>query len=150
MFGRADGKNLSCESSAFVISPPRLGCKPPYTSATWLTSAGDASASQISPAEAGGRWPGGGTGEKNVRLMRVLLSASQMATCHTCNTTSRHKGTNRAFVASLSTPGSATKRPKTPQSTSRAKTSTPRTPARDKTPVQTPRSVILRAGGINI
>ncbi|CAG10035.1 unnamed protein product [Tetraodon nigroviridis] len=63
-----------------------------------------------------------------------------MATCHTCNVTSRHKGSNRAFMASLSTPGSASKHPKTPQSTGRAKSNTPRTPGRDKTPVQTPRS----------
>lgn len=80
----------------------------------------------------------------------MFLSGSQMATCHTCNTTSRHKGTNRAVIASLSMPGSACKRPKTPQSTGRAKTNTPRTPGRDKTPIQTPRSVILRAGGIDI
>ena len=83
-------------------------------------------------------------------LMRVFLSGSQMATCHTCNTTSRHKGTNRAIITSLSTPGSAARRPKTPQSTGVAKTNTPRTPGRDKTPVQTPRSVVKRAGGINM
>ncbi|TDH04240.1 hypothetical protein EPR50_G00149710 [Perca flavescens] len=66
-----------------------------------------------------------------------------MATCHTCNKTSRHKGMNRDFLATLakthSTPGSAAKH-KTPQSTHRANTPTPKTPGKDKTPAHTPRS----------
>lgn len=142
MFGRADGKSLSCESSAFVNSPPRAACKATYTSATCLTYV-----SRGREPRQGRLWPGG---EKNGMLMRVLLCASQMATCHTCNTASRHRGTNRAFIASLSTPGSTNRRPKTPQSAGRGKANTPRTPGRDKTPSQTPRWVILRAGGINI
>ncbi|KAM7384111.1 hypothetical protein PAMA_011453 [Pampus argenteus] len=66
----------------------------------------------------------------------------QMATCHTCNKTSRHKGMNRDFIATLakthSTPGSAGKH-KTPQSTSRPFMTTPKTPGKDKTPIHTPR-----------
>ncbi|XP_003968926.1 UPF0711 protein C18orf21 homolog [Takifugu rubripes] len=78
--------------------------------------------------------------QKNLLHRFQKASSALMATCHTCNTTFRHKGANRAFIASLSTPGSAGKRPKTPQSTGRASMNTPRTPGRDKTPVQTPRS----------
>ncbi|XP_010733083.1 UPF0711 protein C18orf21 homolog isoform X1 [Larimichthys crocea] len=70
-------------------------------------------------------------------------SSVLMATCHTCNTTSRHKGMNREFLTTLakthSTPGSAVKH-KTPQSTSRTNMTTPKTPGKDKTPVHTPRS----------
>ncbi|KAK5855170.1 hypothetical protein PBY51_005301 [Eleginops maclovinus] len=66
-----------------------------------------------------------------------------MATCHTCNQTSRHKGMNREFLASLakthSTPGSTGKH-KTPQSSHRASMPTPKTPGKEKTPAQTPRS----------
>ncbi|XP_034748434.1 UPF0711 protein C18orf21 homolog [Etheostoma cragini] len=77
-------------------------------------------------------------------LQRFQRSSSVlMATCHTCNKTSRHKGINRDFIASLakthSTPGSASKH-KTPQSTHRAHPPTPKTPAKDKTPAHTPRS----------
>ncbi|KAM9838418.1 UPF0711 protein C18orf21 homolog [Aulostomus maculatus] len=66
-----------------------------------------------------------------------------MATCHTCNKTSRHKGMNREFLAAFgkthSTPGSAG-RHKTPQSNNRSNMATPKTPGKDKTPVHTPRS----------
>ncbi|XP_058475888.1 UPF0711 protein C18orf21 homolog [Solea solea] len=66
-----------------------------------------------------------------------------MATCHTCNRTSRHKGMNRDFTTTLprnhSTPGSAVKH-KPPGSASRSNKSTPKTPSKDKTPVHTPRS----------
>ncbi|XP_028454049.1 UPF0711 protein C18orf21 homolog [Perca flavescens] len=77
-------------------------------------------------------------------LQRFQRSSSVlMATCHTCNKTSRHKGMNRDFLATLakthSTPGSAAKH-KTPQSTHRANTPTPKTPGKDKTPAHTPRS----------
>ncbi|CAJ1083997.1 UPF0711 protein C18orf21 homolog isoform X2 [Xyrichtys novacula] len=68
-----------------------------------------------------------------------------MATCHTCNTTSRHRGIHREFIPNFSkthsTPGSAGKY-KTPQSTGRSNTNTPKTPGKDKTPVHTPRSSI--------
>nr|XP_020462605.1 UPF0711 protein C18orf21 homolog [Monopterus albus] len=70
-------------------------------------------------------------------------SSVLMATCHTCNKTSRHKGMNRDFIATLtkthSTPGSAGKH-RTLQSTSRSSGNTPRNPGKDKTPVHTPRS----------
>lgn len=78
----------------------------------------------------------------NINEYFPFLSLSQMATCHTCNTTSRHKGMNRDFVTSLakthSTPGSAGKQ-KTPKSANRAAMSTPKTPGKNKTPVHTPR-----------
>ncbi|KAJ0055039.1 hypothetical protein NL108_008776, partial [Boleophthalmus pectinirostris] len=65
-----------------------------------------------------------------------------MATCHTCNRTSRHKGMGREFIMTLSRthsiPGGSGKH-KTPQSGSRSSTSTPKTGAKDKTPVHTPR-----------
>ncbi|GAA6229926.1 UPF0711 protein C18orf21 homolog [Lates japonicus] len=73
-----------------------------------------------------------------------------MATCHTCNKTSRHKGMNRDILATLSkthsTPGSTGKH-KTPQSTSRSSTTTPKTPSKDKTPVHTPRSTSSNTPG---
>lgn len=66
-----------------------------------------------------------------------------MATCHTCNKTSRHKGMNREFIGTLakthSTPGSAGKH-KTPQSVNRSSMTGPKTPGKDKTPLHTPRS----------
>ncbi|KAK2830298.1 hypothetical protein Q5P01_018229 [Channa striata] len=69
-------------------------------------------------------------------------SSVLMATCHTCNKTSRHKGMNRDFIATLtkthSTPGSTGKH-KTPQSSSRSNVTTPKTPGKDKTPSHTPR-----------
>lgn len=75
----------------------------------------------------------------NINEYLPSLFLSQMATCHACNTTSRHKGMNRDFIAALakthSTPGSAGKH-KTPQSTNRG---TPKTPGKDKTPSHTPR-----------
>nr|XP_046273346.1 UPF0711 protein C18orf21 homolog [Scatophagus argus] len=82
-------------------------------------------------------------------LQRNLLHRFQksssilMATCHTCNTTSRQKGMNRDFITTLSkshsTPGSTGKH-KTPQSTNRTNMTTPKTPGKDKTPVHTHRS----------
>ncbi|XP_075897482.1 UPF0711 protein C18orf21 homolog [Nelusetta ayraudi] len=79
------------------------------------------------------------------KLLRRFRASSStlMATCHACNTTSRHKGMNRDFIASLakthsSTPGSAGKH-KTPQSASRSSTSTSKTAGKNKTPSHTPR-----------
>ncbi|XP_053302986.1 UPF0711 protein C18orf21 homolog [Pleuronectes platessa] len=77
-------------------------------------------------------------------LRRFKKSSSVlMATCNTCNQTSRHRGMNRDFIATIarthSTPGSASK-PRTPQSTSRSNMSTPKTTSKDKTPAHTPRS----------
>ncbi|XP_028255446.1 UPF0711 protein C18orf21 homolog [Parambassis ranga] len=73
-----------------------------------------------------------------------------MATCHTCNKTSRHKGMNRDFIATLakthSTPGSAGKH-KTPQSGNRSSMTTPKTPGKDKTPAHTPRSSTSSSSG---
>ncbi|XP_026205216.1 UPF0711 protein C18orf21 homolog [Anabas testudineus] len=80
--------------------------------------------------------------QKNL-LQRFHKSSSVlMATCHTCNKTSRHKGVNRDFIATLSkthsTPGSSGKH-KTPQSTTRSNMTTPKTPGKDTTPAHTPR-----------
>ncbi|XP_034456168.1 UPF0711 protein C18orf21 homolog [Hippoglossus hippoglossus] len=77
-------------------------------------------------------------------LRRFQKSSSVlMATCNTCNKTSRHKGMNRDFIATIakthSTPGSASKH-RTPQSTSRSNMTTPKTASKDKTPAHTPRS----------
>ncbi|XP_056256041.1 UPF0711 protein C18orf21 homolog isoform X1 [Seriola aureovittata] len=81
--------------------------------------------------------------QKNLLHHFQKSSSVLMATCHTCNKTSRHKGMNRDFIATLakthSTPGSAGKH-KTPQLTSRSNSTTPKTPGKDKTPVHTPRS----------
>ncbi|XP_018553142.1 UPF0711 protein C18orf21 homolog isoform X1 [Lates calcarifer] len=81
--------------------------------------------------------------QKNLLHHFQKSSSVLMATCHTCNKTSRHKGMNRDILATLSkthsTPGSTGKH-KTPQSTSRSSTTTPKTPSKDKTPVHTPRS----------
>ncbi|XP_014916125.1 UPF0711 protein C18orf21 homolog [Poecilia latipinna] len=79
-------------------------------------------------------------------LIRFQKSPSLvMATCHACSKTSIHKGVNRDFISSFtkthSTPGSAGKY-KTPQSSSRPNTTTPKTPGKDKTPSSTPRSSI--------
>ncbi|TNN85792.1 UPF0711 protein C18orf21 [Liparis tanakae] len=72
-------------------------------------------------------------------LQRFQKSSSVLlATCHTCSKTSRHKGMNREFMATHSTPGSAVKH-KTPQSTHRANMASPKTPGKDKTPAHTPR-----------
>ncbi|XP_074469592.1 UPF0711 protein C18orf21 homolog [Sebastes fasciatus] len=81
---------------------------------------------------------------QNNLLKRFQRSSSVlMATCHTCNKTSRHKGMNREFIATLAkthgAPGSAGKH-KTPQLTHRAGPATPKTPGKDKTPAHTPRS----------
>ncbi|KAM9340263.1 UPF0711 protein C18orf21 homolog [Symphorus nematophorus] len=88
-------------------------------------------------------------GKRLSLVQRNLLDRFQrtssvlMATCHTCNTTSRHKGMNRDFIATLtkthSTPGSTGKH-KTPQSTNRSNMTTPKTAGKDKTPVHTPRN----------
>uniref|UniRef100_A0A7N8XWT3 Si:dkey-184p18.2 n=1 Tax=Mastacembelus armatus TaxID=205130 RepID=A0A7N8XWT3_9TELE len=63
--------------------------------------------------------------QKNLLARFQKSSSIMMATCHTCNKTSRHKGMNRDFIASLtkthSTPGSTGKH-KTPQSASRSST----------------------------
>ncbi|XP_040044651.2 UPF0711 protein C18orf21 homolog [Gasterosteus aculeatus] len=78
-------------------------------------------------------------------LQRFQTSSSVlMATCHTCSKTSRHKGMNRDFIATLAktptgTPGSAAKH-KTPQSSHRANMTTPKNAGRDRTPAHTPRS----------
>ncbi|XP_031179153.1 UPF0711 protein C18orf21 homolog [Sander lucioperca] len=81
--------------------------------------------------------------QKNLLRRFQRSSSVLMATCHACNKTSRHKGMNRDFIATLakthSTPGSAAKH-KTPQSTHRANTPTPKAPGKDKTPAHTPRS----------
>uniref|UniRef100_A0A1A7XNY0 Chromosome 18 open reading frame 21 n=1 Tax=Iconisemion striatum TaxID=60296 RepID=A0A1A7XNY0_9TELE len=76
-------------------------------------------------------------------LLRFQRSSSAlMATCHACSKTSRHQGVNRDFLSTFSkTPGSANKH-KTPQSSGRISTTTPRTSGKDKTPSQTPRSSI--------
>uniref|UniRef100_A0A3B4BL80 Uncharacterized protein n=1 Tax=Periophthalmus magnuspinnatus TaxID=409849 RepID=A0A3B4BL80_9GOBI len=80
-------------------------------------------------------------------LQRFYKSSSVlMATCHTCNRTSRQKGMGREFIMTLSrthsTPGSSGKH-KTPQSGSRSSTSTPKTGGKDKTPVSTPRPICV-------
>lgn len=79
-------------------------------------------------------------------LQRFYKSSSVlMATCHTCNKTSRRKGMSREFLTTLSrshsTPGSTGKH-KTPQSVSRSSSTTPKSTGKDKTPVQTPRASI--------
>ncbi|KAM8767870.1 UPF0711 protein C18orf21 homolog isoform 1-T1 [Acanthopagrus schlegelii] len=77
--------------------------------------------------------------QKNLLHRFQRSSSVLMATCHACNTTSRHKGMNRDFIAALAkthgTPASAGKH-KTPQSANRG---TPKTPGKDKTPSHTPR-----------
>ncbi|XP_034561499.1 UPF0711 protein C18orf21 homolog [Notolabrus celidotus] len=90
-------------------------------------------------------------GKRLSLMQRKLLHRFQqscsvlMATCHTCNTTSRHKGMNREFLVNFAkthnTPGSASKY-KTPQSASRGNMNTQKTPGKDKTPAHTPRSSI--------
>ncbi|XP_072303658.1 UPF0711 protein C18orf21 homolog [Eucyclogobius newberryi] len=77
-------------------------------------------------------------------LQRFYKSSSVlMATCHTCNRASRHKGMSRDFIMSRchGTPGSSGKH-KTPQSVSRSNTTTLKTGGKDKTPVHTPRASI--------
>ncbi|XP_040909343.1 UPF0711 protein C18orf21 homolog [Toxotes jaculatrix] len=75
--------------------------------------------------------------QKNLLHHFQKSSSVLMATCHTCSKTSRHKGMNRDFIATLSkthsTPGSTGKH-KTPQSTGRPSMTTPKTPGKDKTP----------------
>ncbi|XP_053189843.1 UPF0711 protein C18orf21 homolog [Scomber japonicus] len=81
--------------------------------------------------------------QKNLLHRFQKSSSVLMATCHTCNKTSRHKGMNRdciaTFAKTYSTPGSAGKH-KTPQSTTRPSMATSKTPGKEKTPVHTPRS----------
>ncbi|KAM9824224.1 UPF0711 protein C18orf21 homolog [Neosynchiropus ocellatus] len=78
-------------------------------------------------------------------LLRKYQKSSPvlMATCHTCNKTSRHRGMSREFITALTknpcTPGSGGKH-RTPQSSRRPNVPTPKTPGKDKTPVHTPRS----------
>ncbi|XP_046875772.1 UPF0711 protein C18orf21 homolog [Hypomesus transpacificus] len=67
-----------------------------------------------------------------------------MATCHTCNKTSKYSGANRDMLFSVSrthshTPGSAAKR-KTPQSSDRSNIATPKSVSKEKTLSSTPRS----------
>ncbi|KAM8884117.1 UPF0711 protein C18orf21 homolog [Synchiropus picturatus] len=79
------------------------------------------------------------------RLLRNYQKSSSvlMATCHTCNKTSRHRGMSREFITALTknpcTPGSGGKH-RTPPSGHRPNMTTPKTPGKDKTPVRTPRS----------
>ncbi|XP_019945927.1 UPF0711 protein C18orf21 homolog [Paralichthys olivaceus] len=81
--------------------------------------------------------------QKNLLRRFQKSSSVLMATCHTCNKTSRHKGMNRDFIATIAkthgTPGSHGKH-RTPQSTSKSNMTTPKTPSKDKTPAHTPRS----------
>ncbi|XP_062342728.1 UPF0711 protein C18orf21 homolog [Osmerus eperlanus] len=77
-------------------------------------------------------------------LRRYRKSPSYlMATCHTCNKTSKYSGVNRDMLASVSRThshtGSAAKR-KTPQSSNRSYMATPKSASKDKTPSITPRS----------
>lgn len=82
-------------------------------------------------------------------LLREFYKSSSvlMATCHTCNKMSRHKGMGREFIPALSrshsTPGSGS-RYKTPPTGSRSSSSTPK--GKDKTPVNTPRASISTSG----
>ncbi|XP_064839078.1 UPF0711 protein C18orf21 homolog isoform X2 [Oncorhynchus masou masou] len=70
-------------------------------------------------------------------------SSALVATCYACNSTSKHNGVNRNFIATLSkshcTPWSAGKH-KTPQSGNRTNAS------KDKTPCSTPRSTSKSPG----
>lgn len=83
--------------------------------------------------------------EKNLLQQFYKSSSVLMATCHTCNKMSRHKGMGREFIPTLSrshsTPGSTGKH-KTPQSGSRSSSTTPKSIGKDKTPVHTPRASI--------
>ncbi|XP_056154569.1 UPF0711 protein C18orf21 homolog [Lampris incognitus] len=85
-------------------------------------------------------------------LLRRFMASSSilMATCHSCNRTTRHKGVNRDFIATMSkthsTPGSTGKR-KTPQSTNRAHMTTPKMTSKEKTPSNTPRSTSSKTPG---
>ncbi|XP_072227067.1 UPF0711 protein C18orf21 homolog [Leuresthes tenuis] len=83
--------------------------------------------------------------QKNLLLRFQKSSSALMATCHACSKTSRHKGMNRDFITTFSkthsTPGSVGKY-KTPPSSNRSNTTTPKTPGKDKTPAHTPRSSI--------
>ncbi|XP_037548731.1 UPF0711 protein C18orf21 homolog [Nematolebias whitei] len=79
-------------------------------------------------------------------LLRFQKSSSfLMATCHACSKTTRHKGVNRDFLSTFAkthcTPGSAGKH-KTPQSSIKSNTTTPRPPGTNKTPTSTPRSSV--------
>ncbi|KAM3858452.1 UPF0711 protein C18orf21 homolog [Diretmus argenteus] len=67
-------------------------------------------------------------------------SSTLMATCHTCNKTSRHNGVNRDFIASCSRPHSTPGKRKTLEPTKRASMSTPKSVGKEKTPCSTPRS----------
>ncbi|XP_012684970.2 UPF0711 protein C18orf21 homolog [Clupea harengus] len=83
--------------------------------------------------------------EESDALCRFRRSSScLMATCHTCNKTSRTCGPNRDFLTGLvknpSTPRNAGKR-KNPQSTSKGSMSTPSSASSQKSPFSTPRTV---------
>ncbi|XP_017550212.1 UPF0711 protein C18orf21 homolog [Pygocentrus nattereri] len=79
-------------------------------------------------------------GAEERKVLQKFKKASNvlMATCHTCNKTSRQVGVNREFMASFSktygTPASTSKR-RTPQS---ANKSTPKSGIHEKTPGRTP------------
>ncbi|KAL6456974.1 hypothetical protein MHYP_G00339370 [Metynnis hypsauchen] len=79
---------------------------------------------------------------EEIKVLQKFKKASNvlMATCHTCNKTSRQVGVNRDFLASFSktygTPASTSKR-RTPQS---ANKSTPKSGIHEKTPGRTPAS----------
>ncbi|KAM4631001.1 UPF0711 protein C18orf21 homolog [Polymixia lowei] len=84
-------------------------------------------------------------------LRRFQKSPSKlMATCHSCNKTSRYNGVNRDFIAAhckaRSTPGSTGKH-KTPQATSRPNMSTPKSGGKEKTPCNTPKSLSSNTPG---
>ncbi|XP_077447288.1 UPF0711 protein C18orf21 homolog [Stigmatopora argus] len=85
------------------------------------------------------------------RLRRFMMSSSVlMATCHTCNKTTRHRGMNREYLSTLSTPGSSSKQ-RTPLPANRTwSASTPgKTPSKNKTPQLTPRSTSSTPGSVS-
>ncbi|XP_077600180.1 UPF0711 protein C18orf21 homolog [Stigmatopora nigra] len=88
---------------------------------------------------------------QNARVRRFMMSPSiVMATCHTCNKTSRHIGMNRDAFSTFSTPGSSSKLKK-PLSTNKTwSVGTPgKTPNKNKTPQRTPRSTPSTPGSIS-
>ncbi|KAF7659309.1 hypothetical protein LDENG_00000240 [Lucifuga dentata] len=83
----------------------------------------------------------------------MITGLTKVATCHTCNKTSRNKGVNREFIATLSkthgTPGSAG-RHKAPQATNRSNIQhTPMSAGKAKAPVNTPWSTSSKPPGSN-
>ncbi|XP_057684610.1 UPF0711 protein C18orf21 homolog [Corythoichthys intestinalis] len=76
------------------------------------------------------------------RILRRFSTSSSvlMATCHTCNKTTRYRGMNRDYLSTFYTPGSSSKH-KTPMPANRTlSASKTKTPSKDKTPHRTPRS----------